>query len=227
MDPAAYHHIVDSLRAAGAELVAVSKTQPLEKIRQLYDLGQRDFGENYVQELVEKQKSLPGDIRWHFIGHLQSNKVKHIAPFVALIQSVDSFRLLREIDKQAEKNNRTIECLLQMHIAREETKFGLDPVERNSLLDELESARRQGEMQHIRLAGCMGMASLTAEADTQRREFEGLRAQFMELRERMQEDPIRVLSMGMSGDYPVALKAGSNMIRIGTLIFGDRPNSQK
>jgi len=140
---------------------------------------------------------------------------------------VDSLCLIREIDKQAEKNNRTIECLLQMHIAREETKFGLDPVERNSLLDELESARRQGEMQHIRLAGCMGMASLTAEADTQRREFEGLRAQFMELRERMQEDPIRVLSMGMSGDYPVALKAGSNMIRIGTLIFGDRPNSQK
>ena len=139
MQATAYQNILEKLRPAGVQLLAVSKTKSVDAIRALYNLGQRDFGENYVQELVGKQTALPGDIRWHFIGHLQSNKVKYIAPFVFMIQSVDSLKLLLEIDKQAEKNGRSINCLLQMHIAREETKFGFDDSELDVLLDSVTS----------------------------------------------------------------------------------------
>ena len=157
IDEEKYQQVVKELTATNTTLVAVSKTKPIEDIQDLYDLGQRDFGENYVQELVEKAEQLPKDIRWHFIGHLQSNKVKYIAPFIHLIQVVDSLKLLQEINKQALKNNRTIDCLLQVYIAREETKFGLDEKELNEVMTKFLSA----ELQNVRITGLMGMASFT------------------------------------------------------------------
>ncbi len=210
-------------------LVAVSKTKPVEDIRALYDLGQRDFGENYVQELVDKQSQLPADIRWHFIGHLQSNKVKFIAPFVHLIHGVDSTKLLKEIGRQAVKNGRTIDVLLQVHIAREETKFGFDAEE----LEEVMRVVRAGGGEGLRVRGLMGMASFVADTQPERvrEEFRGLKGLFDRyfaadrangnVQDGGNDDPYR-LSMGMSGDYKIALDEGSNMVRIGSLLFGAR-----
>jgi pyridoxal phosphate enzyme (YggS family) len=205
-------------------LVAVSKTKPDALISEAYEAGQRDFGENYVQELAEKQARLPADIRWHFIGHLQSNKVKYIAPFVHLIHGVDSLRLLREIDKQGLKHGRIIDCLLQVYIAREETKFGLSFEECRELLgsDELTT------LKHIRIRGFMGMASHTSDEAVIRREFAALRT----FNEALSSNPAGqgnfqpgILSFGMSGDWKIALEEGSTMLRIGSLIFGDRSYS--
>lgn len=211
----AYRQILEELNGK-ATLVAVSKTKPVEDIRALYDAGQRDFGENYVQELVEKQAQLPADIRWHFIGHLQSNKVKYIAPFVHLIHGVDSENLLKEINKQAGKLQRTIGCLLQVYIAREETKFGLDA-------DELQNLQWT-QYTHVQVEGLMGMASFSDNMQLVRDEFRQLH-QMMENINRHPgpgQTPLHMLSMGMSSDYPIALEEGSNMVRIGSLLFGAR-----
>ncbi|TDX01141.1 hypothetical protein EDB95_2172 [Dinghuibacter silviterrae] len=195
---------------AGVTLVAVSKTKPVEDIQALYDLGQRDFGENYVQELLEKQPLLPGDIRWHFIGHLQSNKVKYIAPFVYLIHGVDSLSLLKEIHKQGAKHDRVIDCLLQVHIAAEETKFGFD---RDELAPALDHA-----FANARLRGLMGMASNSLDRMLVREEFLGL----AELYRQYRRPDWDTLSMGMSADYGIAVECGSTMVRIGSLLFGSR-----
>ena len=208
---------------AEALLVAVSKTKPVQDILELYALGQRDFGENYVQELAEKAVVLPPDIRWHFIGHLQSNKVKAIAPFVHLIHGVDSFRLLEEINKQAAKNSRTVDVLLQVHISEEETKFGLDARDVFELL-EYYKAQKAG-LQNVRICGLMGMASNTDDEVEVRKEFLELRGLFDNLRQVqfLGKPYFTILSMGMSGDYIVALEEGSTLLRIGSLLFGNRP----
>jgi pyridoxal phosphate enzyme (YggS family) len=221
IDKSAYTSILDEL-GPGVQLVAVSKTKPIEDIRALYDLGQRDFGENYVQELVDKQARLPADIRWHFIGHLQSNKVKYIAAFVHLIHGVDSLRLLKEIHKQAARHHRTIPCLLQVHIAREETKFGLDDAELEEVLQAIRTTPQ--EFTHIRIRGLMGMASFTEDESKVREEFKGLKALFDKHFGEAQSSPdqLFLLSMGMSGDYRIALREGGNMVRIGSLLFGKR-----
>lgn len=197
-------------------LIAVSKTKPDEDILELYEMGQRDFGENYVQELVEKYNRLPKDIRWHFIGHLQSNKVKLIAPFVQLIHGVDSLKLLKEIYKQAQKNNRVIDCLLQIHIAEEKTKFGLDESE----LKEVLSGMKDSELENVRICGLMGMASFSDNLDKVREEFRTLASLFSELQASYPQ--FTTLSMGMSGDYELAVEEGSTMVRIGSLLFGER-----
>jgi pyridoxal phosphate enzyme (YggS family) len=222
-----YRSLTDTLGKKGIRLVAVSKTKSVNEIQALYDLGQRDFGENYVQELLEKQKVLPGDIRWHFIGHLQSNKVKNISPFVYMIQSVDSMKLLLEINKQAEKNNRIIDCLLQIHIAREETKFGLDEEELNALMDELVNARNSNKVKGVRIAGCMGMASLTDNKEIVRQEFTRLQSLFKLMKKKLHFDQPDTLSMGMTSDYQIAAECGSTMVRIGSLLFGERTRSEK
>ena len=196
-----------------AILVAVSKTKPVEDIKAMYELGQRDFGENYVQELAGKYEQLPKDIRWHFIGHLQSNKVKFIAPFVHLIHGVDSFGLLKEINKQALKNNRVINCLLQVYIAKEETKFGLS---RHELLELTRMIEADTNLKNIFVQGLMGMASFSTNADLVRSEFSYLKDLYNEHTE------WSVLSMGMSADYKIALQEGSNMVRTGSMIFGER-----
>lgn len=195
-----------------ATLIAVSKTKPVEDLQALYDEGQRDFGENYVQELVDKAAILPKDIRWHFIGHLQSNKVKYIAPFVHLIHGVDSLGLLKEIDKQAAKNNRHIDCLLQIHIAKEETKFGLN----NDELNEILALVKADSFKNVRVLGLMGMASFSEDKNLVKQEFNGLKKLFDA------SDNYSILSMGMSGDYTLAIESGSNMVRIGSLLFGTR-----
>ncbi len=192
-----------------ATLVAVSKTKPVTDLQEFYDLGQRDFGENYVQEMVDKELVLPKDIRWHFIGHLQSNKVKYIAPFVHLIHGVDSWSLLKEINKQGVKNNRVIDCLLQVHIAKEETKFGFDE-------HELEQLHELHELKNVRIAGMMGMASFSDDKALVRSEFAYLKSLYDKM------GGLSILSMGMSGDYSIALHEGSNMVRIGSLLFGER-----
>ena len=203
-----------------ATLVAVSKTKPVEDILELYNLGQRDFGENYVQELVDKYEQLPKDIRWHFIGHLQSNKVKYIAPFVHLIHGVDSLNLLKEINKQGLKTNRVIGCLLQIHIATEETKFGLSGHELHELTRIIQE---DDSLQHIRISGLMGMASFTPDEVLIKKEFKELKKSFDA---NAQPSTINyqpsTLSMGMSSDYKIALQEGSNMVRIGSLLFGER-----
>jgi len=211
-----YQSIKKELDAKNVTLVAVSKTKSIGQIKELYDLGQKDFGENYVQELVEKAAQLPKDIRWHFIGHLQTNKVKLIAPFVQLIQGVDSLKLLKEINKQAEKNSRVIDCLLQVHIAKEETKFGMDEDELGSTISQADNLK----MKSIRICGLMGMASFTDNMDLVREEFKKLKKNF----DRHQASDLRftTLSMGMSSDYKVAIEEGSNMVRIGSLLFGER-----
>ncbi len=201
------------------KLVAVSKMKPIEEIQELYDLGQRDFGENYVQELVEKAEELPKDIRWHFIGHLQSNKVKYIAPFIHLIQVVDSLKLLQEINKEALKNKRNIDCLLQVYIAREETKFGLDEKELNELMTKFLSSA----LQNVRIKGLMGMASFTENAEVVKNEFRFLKSAFDKYAALTTPDSqFTTLSMGMSADYKIAIEEGSTMIRIGSLLFGSR-----
>jgi hypothetical protein len=219
-----YKEIVSQLSAKGVQLIAVSKIQSVADIKKLYDLGQRDFGENYVQELVEKQALLPKAIKWHFIGHLQSNKVKHIVPFVHLIQGVDSLRLLTEINKQGKKSQKVIHCLLQVHIAQEETKFGLDESE----LDEIVSALQHSpsDFSNVYIDGLMGMASFSDNVEKVRGEMKYLKSLFDRCKtissDRCQ---FTTLSMGMSGDYELAIEEGSNMVRIGSLIFGAR--SQK
>jgi PLP dependent protein len=197
-------------------IVAVSKTKPVSSIQEAYDAGHRDFGENYVQELAEKQPQLPEDIRWHFIGHLQSNKIKFIAPFVHLIHGVDSFKLLKEINKQGSKFNRTINCLLQLHVAEEETKFGLSFDECEQLL----SMEELTEFSNTSIRGFMSMASNTDDGEKIKSEFRSVKR----FQERMLSKwgGVNILSMGMSGDYSLALQEGSNMIRVGSLIFGHR-----
>ena len=200
-------------------LIAVSKTKPVEDILELYHLGQRDFGENYVQEMVDKQAQLPNDIRWHFIGHLQSNKVKNIASFVHLIHGVDSLKLLQEINKQAVKNNRVINCLLQVYIAREETKFGLDEKELSNLMENMET----GELSNIRVTGFMGMASFSDDMVLVRSEFKNQKRLFDKYHQPQTSNlKPQILSMGMSSDYKIAIEEGSTMVRIGSLLFGER-----
>jgi hypothetical protein len=221
VNPEKYKEILAELDGR-AELVAVSKTKPVEDIRALYALGQRDFGENYVQELVDKQAQLPPDIRWHFIGHLQSNKVKYIVPFAALIHGVDSLKLLQEIDKQAAKTGRVCDVLLQVYIAREETKFGLDAKELAAVIKESGAGGpagegQGGELKNVRVRGLMGMASFSNNPERVREEFRGLKTLFDRY-----FPAGGILSMGMSGDYEIALSAGTTMIRVGSLLFGKR-----
>lgn len=201
-----------------AQLVVVSKTYPVERIKEVYDLGQRVFGENKVQEILDKKDLLPDDIRWHMIGHLQTNKVKYIVPFISMIHSVDSEKLLNEIQKQAKKSGRTVDILLQIHVAREETKFGLDEKE----LDEIVQKMIQNDFSHIRCRGLMGMASFSDDLDLVRNEFKTLKRIFDKVRNQWKDNDFDTLSMGMSGDYEIALEEGSTMIRVGSLIFGKR-----
>lgn len=210
-----YHQIVEAFKGSRVTLVAVSKTKPIEDIEALYQLGQRDFGENYTQELVDKHAVLPKDIRWHFIGHLQTNKVKYIAPFVHLIHGVDSLKLLTEINKQAQKMGRVIHCLLQMHIATEETKFGMDAVE-------LEAAISASvHLPYVSIKGLMGMASFSDNQEQVRKEFKILYQHFQDMQSKPGA-PFTILSMGMSGDYQMAIEEGATMVRIGSLLFGER-----
>lgn len=193
-------------------LIAVSKTKPNDMLLEAYNAGQRNFGENYVQELVDKHEQLPKDINWHFIGHLQSNKVKYIAPFVYLIHGVDSFSLLKEINKQAQKNNRVINCLLQIYIAQEETKFGLDFNEASQILNSAEFK----ELKHISIKGFMAMASNTDDKVQIKKEFKSLKTFSLHFPD------YKILSFGMSSDYKLAIEEGSTMIRVGSSIFGER-----
>lgn len=218
INTAKYLTIVEELRKTNTSLIAVSKTKPNEDIMDLYALGQRAFGENYVQELVDKAAALPKDIEWHFIGHLQSNKVKYIAPFVHLIHGVDSLKLLQEINKQGVKQNRIIHCLLQVHIAQEDTKFGLDANELTEII----------ELKHlftnVCIRGLMGMASFSEDVTKLRQEFNHLNQLFTKHQaDFANEDSTQpILSMGMSGDYALAIESGSTMVRIGSLLFGAR-----
>ncbi len=213
-----YKKIEREIKEKNVTLVAVSKTKPVEDILELYKLGQRDFGENYVQELVEKYEQLPKDIRWHFIGHLQSNKVKQIAPFISLIHSVDSEKLLKEINKQAAKNNRVIDCLLQVHIAKEETKFGLDENELKELLGT--NFTDDTDLKNVRIKGLMGMASFTNNERVVSKEFQSIKKLYDQFS--IHNPSFSILSVGMSSDYRIAIEEGSNMVRIGSLLFGKR-----
>ncbi len=211
---------IKSTIPAHVTLVAVSKTKPAESIQEAYNAGQRIFGENKAQEMVEKHALLPKDIQWHLIGHLQTNKVKYIAPFVSLIHSVDSLKLLQEINKQAEKNNRVIDCLLQFHIADENTKFGFSFEE----VQELLSSEEFIHCQNVSIVGVMGMATFTTNEDQLRDEFRSLENYFHVLKSHFFKfnDAFKCVSMGMSGDYEIAIEEGSTMVRIGSSIFGDR-----
>ena len=225
-----YKEIRNELATKDVTLIAVSKIQSVERILQLYHEGQRDFGENYVQELVDKYEQLPKDIRWHFIGHLQSNKVKYIASFVSLIQGVDSEKLLKEINKQAIKNDRVIDCLLQVHIAEEETKFGFDEKELHEFFNSDFT-----KYKNVRIRGLMGMGSFSDDENKVRKEFKRLKELFdnyFSLKRKdnnthfqtsdIEHPASDILSMGMSSDYEIAIEEGSNMVRIGSLIFGRR-----
>jgi pyridoxal phosphate enzyme (YggS family) len=215
---------LEILKPFGAQLIAVSKTKPKEDLLQAYETGQRAFGENKVQELTEKAEVLPKDIEWHMIGHLQRNKVKYIAPFVHLIHAVDSDRLLKEIDKQAEKNERIIPCLLQVFIAKEESKFGFSEEE---LLDFLKSEEFK-DLKHIKVVGLMGMATNTEDMQRVKNEFTGLKAFFDQIKNEIHSENLEMkeISMGMTNDYQVACEAGSTMVRIGSAIFGGRNYNQ-
>jgi pyridoxal phosphate enzyme (YggS family) len=218
-----YETLIRDLSDKHVTLVAVSKTKPVSDILDAYSAGQRVFGENYVQELVEKQALLPEDITWHFIGHLQTNKVRYIAPFVDLIHGVDSDRLLKEINKQALKANRKIRCLLQVHIAQEESKFGLDENELMSLVEKHLLQHSPEPLPGVEVVGLMGMTSFSKNESLVRTEFMQLQSMFNQIKNNpVLVNPFHHLSMGMSGDYPLALTCGSNMIRVGSLIFGDR-----
>lgn len=199
-------------------LVAVSKTKPICDILEAYEAGQRVFGENKIQEMVNKYDDLPKDIKWHMIGHLQRNKVKYIAGFVDLIHGIDSFKTLVEIDKQAKKNKRVINCLLQAKIASEETKFGLSFSE----IEEILNSKELQNLENIKIIGLMGMASFTSDKEDITKEFSSLKTFFDKLNQSNSSDKLEVLSMGMSDDYKIALKNGSNMIRVGSTIFGPR-----
>lgn len=220
MDLQSYKAIVQELKPFGAQLVAVSKTKPVEDIMALYEAGQRVFGENRVQELVPKYEALPRDIKWHLIGHLQTNKVKYIAPFVSMVQSVDSLKLLAEIDRCAAKNSRTIDCLLQVYIANEDTKFGMDAEELYALLDSAEYAT----LKNVRVCGLMGMATNTDDETQIAAEFASLHGLFTEVKQRYfaHAPHFKEISMGMSSDYKIALAQGATLIRIGSLLFGAR-----
>lgn len=212
--------IQNELKPIGVTLVAVSKTKPIEDIQEAYDAGQRIFGENLVQDMVEKYEQLPKDIQWHLIGHLQTNKVKYIAPFISLIESVDSIKLMKEINKHAIKHNRVINCLLQVYIADEDTKFGLDHVELIELLESQEFA----ELNNIRIRGLMGIATNTDNEKVIKEEFYELKMLFdgIKVSYFRREDSFDTLSMGMSSDYKIAIEQGSNMIRLGSSLFGKR-----
>ena len=215
----AYQLLINELGEKQVTLVAVSKTKTIEDILELYLLGQKDFGENYVQEMVDKASMLPKDIRWHFIGHLQSNKVKLIAPFVQLIHGVDSLKLLKEINKEGEKNNRVINCLFQVHIAQEETKFGLDVEELTTLLNECKNSK----FANTRIVGLMGMASFTDDLKKIREEFRNLKRLLdIQILSSSHESKLMTLSIGMSSDYKIAIEEGSTMVRNGSLLFGER-----
>lgn len=216
-----YLKLAEELQSENITLIAVSKIQPVQAINELYTLGQKDFGENYVQEMVDKQSQLSKDIRWHFIGHLQSNKVKYVAPFVHLIHGVDSLKLLKEINRQGEKNNRVIKVLLQIHIAEEETKFGLDENELEQIINAV--IEDPGSFRNISVAGLMGMASFSENLDQVRKEFRYLKSLFDKHKSHNSDNcNMENLSMGMSSDYQLAIEEGSNMVRIGSLIFGSR-----
>ncbi|WP_010182228.1 YggS family pyridoxal phosphate-dependent enzyme [Aquimarina agarilytica] len=201
-------------------LVAVSKTKPIEDLQEAYNAGQRIFGENKIQEMAQKWEALPKDIEWHMIGHVQTNKVKYMAPFVHLIHAVDSFKLLKEINKQALKNNRIIHCLLQLKIAEEDSKFGLSLEALTDILNHQELS----EFNNIVITGFMGMASFTSDESQLKEEFNYLKTQFDTLKQQKQTPNIQLktLSMGMSGDYPIAISCGSTMVRVGSAIFGAR-----
>ena len=201
-------------------LVAISKTHPVDKVMKAYHAGQRVFGENKVQEMVSKYEAMPKDIEWHLVGHLQTNKVKYIAPFVSLIHSVDGVKLLKEINKEAAKNNRTIDCLLQMHIAEEETKYGLSPEE----LEELLNSEELSNLANVRIIGLMGMATFTNNMEQVRKEFRGLANIFKQIQQKYSAklNSFTTLSIGMSGDYIIAVEEGATMIRVGSSIFGER-----
>ncbi len=218
MDIAQHIQELQASLPQGVTLVAVSKFHPVEALQEAYQAGQRVFGESRAQELVAKQLVLPKDIEWHFIGPLQSNKVKDIAPFISLIHSVDSLKLLNEIEKQAAKHERIIRVLLEIHVAAEETKHGFTPNECRELVNQLP------ELPHVQICGIMGMATLTDDESLIRKEFHTLHALFTELKETVfcQSEAFSILSMGMSHDYKLAIEEGSNMIRVGTYIFGER-----
>lgn len=210
---------IKSSLAENVTLVAVSKTKPIADLMEAYDAGQRIFGENKIQEMAEKWERMPKDIQWHMIGHVQTNKVKFMAQFVSLIHGVDSLKLLQEINKQALKNNRIIDCLLQIHIAEEETKFGLDEKELASLL----SSNEFQQMKNIRITGLMGMATFTDNQNQIRKEFLHLKSIFDQLKKLQTANcELQTISMGMSGDYQIAIECGSTMVRIGSSIFGNR-----
>ena len=213
-----YNALSREVAAAGARLVAVTKTHPVETIRELYELGHRDFGENRVGELVDKAGQLPDDINWHFIGHLQRNKVKDVAGIVSLFHSGDSLRLLRELDKRA--NDRRIDVLLQYHIAQEDSKYGLTPESGHQLMRSV----RDEPLEHVRIVGVMGMATYTDEAEQVAEEFRTLHEIYSDLKAAyFPEDPaFNEISMGMSGDYPIALRQGSTLVRIGSSLLGER-----
>lgn len=204
----------------GVELLAISKYQPADAIQEAYDAGQRMFGENHIQEMAAKAAILPSDIEWHFTGHVQTNKIKYMAPFVSLIHAVDSFRLLREIDKHAARNNRIIDCLLQIHIAQEDTKYGLTMDECRQLL----ANEPWRELQHVRIVGLMAMGSNTDDTAQVRREFHQIKLLFEELKSCYFSDrpSFCQISEGMTDDYPIAIAEGSTIIRIGSMIFGER-----
>ena len=200
-------------------LVAVSKTKPIPDLMQAYEAGQRIFGENKIQEMAEKWEQMPKDIQWHMIGHVQTNKVKYMAPFVSLIHGVESFKLLQEINKQALKNNRVIDCLLQIYIAKEDTKFGLDQAE----LDEILASNEFQLLKNIRVVGLMGMATFTDNNDQIKSEFTYLKSIFDKTKKlKIENCQPEIISMGMSGDYQLAIECGSTMVRIGSSIFGER-----
>ena len=212
-------HQIEAELPAQTRLIAVTKTKPVSLLQAAYDAGCRLFGENKVQEMAEKQPQLPADVQWHQIGHLQSNKVKHIAPFVSLIHSVDGLKLLQEINKQAAKHDRIIDCLLQIHIADEETKFGLSPDEAENLLN----APELDELTNVRITGLMGLATNTDDETQVRREFRGLKTLYDRLATVQRANvSFAELSMGMSGDYRIAIEEGSTLIRVGSAIFGAR-----
>lgn len=213
--------ILNEIKPYNAALVAVSKTKPIQVLKEVYDFGIRDFGENKVQELIEKEEKLPKDINWHMIGHLQRNKVKYIAPFVYLIHGVDSLKLLQEINKQGKKSNRIIKCLLQVHIAEEETKFGFSREELTGIFNDA----KFNELKNIQIKGLMGMATFTENADQVRKEFKSLKELYQSIKALHSDKEnvdFEILSMGMSGDFRIALDQGSTMVRVGSSIFGER-----
>ena len=197
-------------------LVAISKTKPTSDLMEAYNAGQRIFGENKIQEMTEKWEELPKDIEWHMVGHVQRNKVKYMAPYVGLIHAVDSLKLLKEINKEAKKNDRIINCLLQIKIADEDSKFGITAEEAEAIL----KSEKLAEMNNVKITGLMGMATFTENKDQVKKEFQYLKSLFDEFQQKFKD--LTILSMGMSGDYKIAVESGSNMVRIGSAIFGER-----